>query len=79
MEKELKKLGFKKKWLSDRSSYWFEKPFKLKDIKFIFIIQLDPDKFELDIYDDSINCEETVKSFKCDLKTIKQKLTYYTT
>jgi len=36
MEQELKKLGFKRKWLYDKSGFWFEKSFKFIDLKFVF-------------------------------------------
>lgn len=41
MEKKLKKLGFKKKWLSDKSGFWFEKNFKYKDLRLQLMADLD--------------------------------------
>ena len=75
-EQELKKLGFKKKWLSDKSGYWFQYSFKIKDLKLKFIVE-DHKYFELELItkDDVLD----VKKFKCTMNNIKKQLKYYTT
>ena len=35
-EKQIKELGFRKKWFNDKSSYWWVKPFKLGEFKAYF-------------------------------------------
>jgi len=70
-EKELQELGFKKKWLDDKSGYWFE--YKPKDsiTKIIFYVDFDYKQYEL-----QTSKYEIIKSYaNLDslLKTIKEK------
>lgn len=49
-EEFLKPLGFKKKWLSDKSGFWFEYRFYKDRIYYKFIIELSkPNLFSLEI------------------------------
>lgn len=41
MEKELIKLGFKRRWLSDKSGKWLIKPFDFKGIKMQLYAEVD--------------------------------------
>ena len=86
MEKELKKLGFKKKWFDDKSAYWFRKKVKYKDFKIIFYVEFDPDVFYMDVETYNVDLRhkslskssiETIALFKCNLKTIKKTLKRY--
>jgi len=85
LEIEIQKLGFKRRWLTDKSGYWFEKKFKLKDLKSQFIIETDHKLFQLEImtyeigYDQKMYAKHyhEVAKFKCDIKTIKQTLKKY--
>lgn len=52
MEKELKELGFKKKWLSDMSGHWFRKNFKGEDFK-----------FRIEVDTESRHCHLSIKTF----------------
>jgi hypothetical protein len=83
-EKELSNIGFKKRWLSDKSGYWFEKNVNYKDFKLQFICETDRNLFLMSVktfeyYGDKMNSSdyENIKKFKCDLKTIKQTLKKY--
>ena len=85
LEKELVKLGFKKNWLSDKSGYWMEKKFKLKNLNLKFVVESDRKIFILGIktgyyqggrltmnkyYDD-------LAKYRCDIKTIKTTVKKY--
>ena len=71
-EKELLELGFKRKWLSDRSGYWFEYRPKNKNVK--FVVDINFKQFELqtdfDYEDKPIKIYSSLKSL---LNTIKVK------
>lgn len=47
-EKFLKSKKFKKKWLSDKSGYWYEKPFKLGEFSAKFVVDM-PDFYQIQI------------------------------
>jgi len=87
LESEIKKLGFKKKWLSDKSGKWFEFNRKHKDLKLKFIVQSDIGKLSLFIMQIQTfeyigwkmhkgNYEDVAK-FPCDIKSIKSVLKRY--
>ncbi len=44
LEISLKKLGFKKKWLDDKSGYWLEKRYKIKDLGLNCKLIVEPDR-----------------------------------
>lgn len=85
LEKELVKLKFKKKYLSDTSGYWFEKDFKIaNDIKAKYIVETDRKIFVLQLQTGSYKSNRITnleyndnKCFKCDLKTIKSVIKKY--
>lgn len=86
LEDKIKQLGFKKKWLSDKSGYWFERHYKIKDLglECKFYIETDKNlmvnsakvgqyfskKIENKIFDD-------FKAGKVDLKYITKILKKY--
>lgn len=76
LEKELNKLGFRKKWLQDKSGYWLEKPFKFKGLDFKLVAETDKKLLYLQVrlkirfifqYDD-------VKIYRLSLSIIKRIL-----
>ena len=84
LESDLKKLGFKKKFLDDKSGYWLEKSIKFLDLKGKIVIETDRNISLLDLqtyrYDSNKLFKsnlETVLKFKCDLKLIKEILKKY--
>ena len=84
LEAVAKKLGFKKKWLSDHSGYWMEFKKDFKDLKVQFIIESDRNLFSMSVmsYNDNVRKltkgqYETAKLFKCDIKTIKEVIKRY--
>lgn len=59
----LKELGFKKKFLTDKSGWWYEKKFKHKGFEFLAYWEIDPEYAVIDI--------------KCiDLFSVKKKMYY---
>ena len=85
-EKELKALGFKRKWLFDKSGYWLEKRVKYKDFDIKFNADPEANTFFIlvKVYMDvtykgklSGSIHEAVKSFPCNIKTIKEILKRY--
>lgn len=85
LEKELIKLGFKKKWLVDKSGYWMEKGFKYKDLRMKFYIETDRKLFTLGCKTGSLEMSritfrdyyDDVAKYKCDLRTIKKVINNY--
>jgi len=84
LEAEAIKLGFKKKWLDDKSGYWLEKKSIDRDFKIRFTIESDHNSFSLEVMVFEPNIKklqdgqyEAVKLFKCDIKTIKEVLKRY--
>ncbi len=84
LESEIKKLGFKKKEFSDKSGRWWEYKFKFKDFKCKLTVESDRKAAYLDIKVYDWNFGElkggqydTVKLFKCNLKTIKEIIKKY--
>ena len=84
LESEIKKLGFKKKHLTDYSGYWYEFKKKYKDLNLKFIIESDHKYFDMSIksYEGSLTKlkngrYDTVKLFKCNIKTIKEVIKNY--
>lgn len=83
-EKKLKKIGFKKKWFSDDSGYWFELKFKHKGIKLRLSVQTDKNRevyyLEVKVFDSQFTHEQyeslykkplLSKQFYKDLRTFK--------
>jgi hypothetical protein len=84
LEESLKKLGFKKKYLNDKSGYWMEKPVKFLDLKGKIYLQSDSKVafLEIQTYDFYLSKlkkanTETVLKIKCDLPSIKAALKKY--
>lgn len=44
-----KELGFKQKWLTDKSGWWYEKKFKYKGFQFLATWELNPEYALIDI------------------------------
>jgi len=84
LEAELIDFGFKRKWCSDKSGYWFEKAFKKGDFKLRFTIETDTKLFALDClvyqYSGSKLASpqyETIKLYPCTLASIKKVFKKY--
>ena len=83
---DLSDLGFKKRWLSDKSGFWMEKQFKYKgDMKLKLIVEAARKIFTLGIITGEY-CSGSVKmnkhyddlcKYKCDIKTVKEVLKKY--
>ena len=73
-ERELLDLGFKRKWLSDKSAYWFEYKLKNRTSRIMFVVDLEFNQYELQT--DSYYENKTIKkysSLESLLETIKTK------
>lgn len=84
LEKEAINLGFKKKWLDDKSGYWLEKNVKFKDLHLNFVIESDHKLFLMQVKTGEyfskkvkLNLHEDVAKFKCNLQTIKKVIKNY--
>ena len=85
-EKELIKLKFKRKWLDDKSGYWFEKDFKFKNLKLRLYSEPDRGILHLSIFaHDFIDLEDStysgryygIEKFPCTMKQINKILKQY--
>lgn len=84
LEKELVKLGFKKKYLFDKSGYWMEKSIKPLGLKGKITVESDNNLVLVDIqtyeyFEHKLNKGnmETITKIKCDLTSIKQAIKKY--